>query len=146
MPRGGHVDATDARRPPPAQPGTVLAGDEFIPPQPDPALRRLDFLVHRWERAFDLDGKLVPDTGYEFYDYIPETGAYRTHFFTNLGGYDDAGSKYLGGFDGPALVLTGPVRTTRRPNPDGTISQQTDLPTGPGQWAPWLHTRLHRID
>lgn len=104
------------------------------------------FLVHHWSGAFDLDGGRVLDTGYEFYDYIPETGTYRAHFFTNRGGYDDAGSKYLGRFDGPALVLTGPVRTTRHPNPDGTISQHTDLPASPGRWVPWLHTRLHRID
>ncbi|MEU1393202.1 MULTISPECIES: hypothetical protein [unclassified Nonomuraea] len=102
------------------------------------------FLVHHWSRTFHLDGHLVQDTGYEFYDYIPETDAYRAHFFTNLGGYDETGNKYLGHFDGPEPVLIGPVRTTSRPHPDGTITQRTDLPAGPGQWIPWLHTQLHR--
>lgn len=103
------------------------------------------FLVHHWSGTFDVDGGHTIDAGYEFYDYIPGTRMYRAHFYTNLGGYDEVASKYLGEFDGTGLVLAGPVRTTRRPNPDGTLSYRIDLPAEAGQWVPWLRARLVRI-
>jgi len=40
------------------------------------------FLTHHWESSFEVAGSQVLDTGYEFFDYDPETGQYRTHFST----------------------------------------------------------------
>jgi hypothetical protein len=154
--------------------------NEFQMPEPDPALRRLDFLVgsweltgeleagpagpggtisgvetfewmeggfflvHRWDGSFDMGGNTMVDTGYEFYDYDPENKSYRAHFFNNLGPYDKAGSKYVGDFDGDALVLTGPARISRRPAGDGVITYDADLPDGEGGWTPWMHAKLTR--
>lgn len=58
------------------------------------------FLVHRWTSTFEVAGAQVVDAGYEFYDYDPETGRYRTHFFNSLGPSDETGSEYHGGFNG----------------------------------------------
>ena len=102
------------------------------------------FLTHRWESSFEVAGTKVVDAGYEFLDYDPETGRYRTHFFNSLGPYDEEGSHYAGGFDGDALVVTGPARITRRPNPDGTITVESDVPLGDGVWAPLMVYTLTR--
>lgn len=151
---------------------------DYQPPPPDPALRRLDFLVgkwdltgstvdgpmgpagevagvetfdwmeggyfliHRWDGTFEVAGTKVIDTGYEFYDYDAETGRYRAHFFNNLGPYDQEGSRYVGDFDGDALVITGPARVVRRPNPDGTISVDADISPDGQTWTPMMRTKL----
>lgn len=151
---------------------------EFHLPRPDPALRRLEFLVgrwqvagcllagsaggslhgvatfewlaggfflvHRWEARFCVGGNTVLETGYEFYDYHPATRAYRAHFFNNLGPYDESASRYVGAFDGDALVVTGPARVTRRPLGCGAIGYDADLPDGEGGWTQWLRARLIR--
>lgn len=102
------------------------------------------FLVHRWDSSFELGGAKVVDTGYEFLDYDPETSRYRTHFFNSLGPYDHDGSKYHGGFEGDALVVTGPARITRTPNADGSITVDSDVPIGDGVWAPIMTYTLSR--
>lgn len=155
--------------------------DTFQPPVPDPALKRLDFLVgtwkltgstvegpmgpageisgeetyewmeggfflvHHWHGTFEVGGTQVVEAGYEFYDYDPETGRYRTHFFNSLGPYDGEGSRYYGGFESDALVVTGPARITRTPNADGTITVDSDVAAGDDQWIPIMRTTLTRI-
>lgn len=78
------------------------------------------------------------DTGYEFFDYDPETGRYRTHFFNSLGPYDTVGSHYAGELDSDSLVVIGPARISRRLNADGTITVDSDIPIGDDQWAPMM--------
>ncbi|TMR24896.1 DUF1579 domain-containing protein [Nonomuraea turkmeniaca] len=155
---------------------------EFEMPTPDPALKRLDFLVgswkslgatvagpmgpateiageeafewmeggffliHRWTSTFEVAGTEVADVGYEFFDYDPATGRYRTHFFNSLGPYDDAGSKYHGGFEQDAFTVTGPARIVRTLNPDGTITVDSAVPIGDDQWAPMMTYTLTKID
>ncbi|MDH6462732.1 hypothetical protein M2302_002912 [Micromonospora sp. A200] len=102
------------------------------------------FLLHRWETRFEVGGHEVRDTGYEFCDYDPAAGEYRTHFFNSLGPYDASNSHYSGGFDGDALVVTGPARITRRPNGDGTVTVDSDIPTGDGTWLPMMSYLLTR--
>ncbi|TDB80700.1 DUF1579 domain-containing protein [Actinomadura sp. KC216] len=96
------------------------------------------FLVHRWTSSFEVAGMAVVDAGYEMFDYDPATGRFRTHFFNSLGPYDDAGSKYHGGFTGDALVVVGPARITRTPNADGTVTVDSDVPVGDDTWAPMM--------
>lgn len=153
---------------------------EFQMPTPDPALKRLEFLVgtweltgrleagpagpageisgresfewldggfflvHRWEGAMTFGGNAMADSGYEFFDYVPATGTYRTRFFNNLGPYDESGSTYAGGFEGDALVVIGPARITRVPDGPDTITYEGDLPDGDGGWIPWMHATLTR--
>ncbi|WP_067831223.1 DUF1579 family protein [Actinomadura kijaniata] len=104
------------------------------------------FLVHRWKTGFEVAGQAVDDVGYEFLDYDPATGQYRTHFFNSLGPYDGEGSRYLGGFDGDALVVTGPARIRRTPNSDGTIRVDSEVPVGPDTWAPMMSYVLTKSD
>lgn len=153
---------------------------DFQMPTPDPALKRLDFLVgrweltgeleagpagpagvirgtesfewleggfflvHRWDGVFEVGGSTMADSGYEFYDYLPETGTYRAQFFNNLGPYDESASKYLGDFEGDALVVVGPARITRAPAGEDTITYDGELPDGEGGWIPWMHAKLIR--
>ncbi|MGJ6969898.1 DUF1579 family protein [Streptosporangium sp. G11] len=102
------------------------------------------FLIHRWESSFEVAGMKVVDAGHEFFDYDAATGRYRTHFFNSLGPYDHEASKYHGGFDGDALVVTGPARITRGPNADGTVTVDSDVPVGEGVWAPFMVCTLTR--
>ncbi|GGS56565.1 hypothetical protein GCM10010156_13960 [Planobispora rosea] len=102
------------------------------------------FLVHRWESNFTVEGVEVVDAGYEFFDYDPEGGRYRTHFFNSLGPYDHEGSKYHGGFEGEALVVTGPARITRTPHPGGTVIVDSEVPAGDDEWAPIMKYTLTR--
>lgn len=156
-------------------------GSEFQMPVPDPALKRLDylvgtwqmtgrtedgpagpgadmssvetfewmeggfFLIHRWEGGFEVGGVQVVDTGYEFFDYDPAAGQYRTHFFNSFGPYDLEGSKYTGDFDGDALVVTGPARITRTMNADGTITCDSHMPDGNGGWIAFMHATLTKL-
>lgn len=103
------------------------------------------FLAHRWESILDVGGSTVVDAGYEFFDYKPRTRTYRAHFFNAFGPYDEIRSKYEGHFEGRALVLTGPARVTRRPNADGTIACDTDLPGPGGGWTSWTSATLTPI-
>ncbi|MER5337043.1 DUF1579 family protein [Micromonospora sp. NPDC002717] len=152
------------------------------PPQPDPALRRLDylvgtwklsgkteagpmgppaelsgtetfewleggfFLVHRWNCAMDLGpaGK-VPDVGYEFFDYDPETQKFRTHYFSSFGPYNAEQSHYIGDFEDDKLVLVGPAKYIRKLNEDGTISYDCDFPLPDGNWVPFMHATLTKV-
>jgi hypothetical protein len=159
----------------------MSAENEFQVPTPDPALRRLDFLVgtweltgtteagplgppskiqgtetfewmeggffliHQWKSSFDSGDQQMVDSGYEFFDYAPETGKYRTHFFNSLGPYDEQGSHYQGEFDADALVLVGPARFVRKPNPDGSIRYDCDFPGEDGSWTPFMHCTLTKI-
>ncbi|MFI6478683.1 DUF1579 family protein [Nonomuraea sp. NPDC050663] len=154
--------------------------ENFEMPVPDPALRRLDFLlgtwnltgstvegpmgpsvpitgsetfewmeggfflVHRWQSTFEAGGVSVVDTGYEFLDYEPGTARYRTHFFNSLGPYDHDASKYHGGFEGEALVVTGPARIVRTPGQDGSITVESLVQIGDDEWAPIMTYILTR--
>lgn len=154
---------------------------EFQMPTPDPALRKLDFLVgtwelrgtteegptgppsvikgtetfewmeggfflvHSWKSTFESGGNTMVDSGYEFFDYNPETGKFRTHFFNSLGPYDEKSSHYEGEFDGDALVVVGPARFVRKPNPDGSVSYDCDFPAEDGSWTPFMHCTLTRV-
>ncbi|GAA3440836.1 DUF1579 family protein [Planomonospora venezuelensis] len=102
------------------------------------------FLVHRWTSTFEVAGAQVVDSGYEFYDYDPATERYRTHFFNSLGPYDETGSKYHGGFDGDALVVTGPARIIRTPGADGSVTVDSEVPVGDDRWAPMMTYTLTR--
>jgi hypothetical protein len=157
-----------------------MADDEFRMPRPDPALKRLDFLVgtwrldgtleagamgpggtlsgtetfewlpggfflvHHWDGLFDVGGATMIDTGYEFFDYDPAAGAYRAHFFNSLGPYDETASKYVGDFEGTALVVTGPARIARRPEGPDRIGYEGEVPDGAGGWIPWMRATLTR--
>lgn len=150
-------------------------------PPPDPALKRLDFLVgtwkltgttvagpmgppaelsgtetfewmaggyflvHRWDGLFAHGQDTMVDAGYEFFDYDPETGKYRSHFFNSGGPYDPRDSHYEGDFDGNALVLVGPARFVRRHEDDDTIRYDCDFRGGDGSWTPFMHAKLTRI-
>jgi hypothetical protein len=148
----------------------------YVPPAPDPALKRLDFLVGEWKLSGrTVEGPLGPsmkldgtetfewmvggfflvhrwnstfgdmiDTGYEFFDYDPETAQYRTHFFNSGGPYDEDGSHYAGTFENDALVVIGPARFTRRPVTPDRISYHCEVPGEDGEWLPFMECTLDR--
>lgn len=103
------------------------------------------FLVHRWETTFSAAGQDTVDKGYEFIGYDAPSKKYRTHFFNSFGPYDEAGSTYEGDFVDDSLILTGPARITYKPNVDGTITNEADLPGGNSTWIPWMHAKMTRV-
>jgi hypothetical protein len=103
------------------------------------------FLVHHWNGTMDVGGIAMVDTGYEFFDYDPETQEYRARFFNNFGPYDDAGSLYKGTFDGDVLAVTGPARRTFQLNDDGTITADSEMPVGDGTFVPFMKTTMTRV-
>ncbi|MBM2620142.1 DUF1579 family protein [Actinoplanes sp. LDG1-06] len=152
-----------------------------MPPQPDPKLRQLDylvgtwkmsgvteegpmgppaqmggtetfewleggfFLVHRWEGYIDGPMGKMPDVGFEFFDYDPESGKFRSHYFSSFGPYHPEQSHYVGEFDGDKLVLVGPAKYVRELQADGTIKYDCDFPVGPDQWVPFMHAKLEKV-
>lgn len=102
------------------------------------------FLTHRWHGTFDAGGTTVLDAGYEFFDFDPVAGVFRSHFFSSLGPYHEAHSKYHGDFEGSALVLVGPARITREADGVDRIRYAGEVPDGKGGWAPWLRGLLTR--
>lgn len=103
------------------------------------------FLVHHWKGRYDMGGNEMVDAGYEFLDYNPETGKFRTHYFSSFSPYDDKDSHYEGEFEGDALVLVGPARFVRKPSTDGTIRYDCDFPGEDGSWTPFMHAKLTKI-
>lgn len=100
------------------------------------------FLVHRWKGTMDIGGMEMVDTGYEFFDFDPETQQFRARFFNNFGPYDDEGSLYAGTFEDDVLTITGPARRTFVPNPDGTIQADSAMPLGDGTFAPFIKATM----
>lgn len=103
------------------------------------------FLVHHWNGTMEMGGMAMVDTGYEFFDYRPETQEYHARFFNNFGPYDDEGSLYKGTFDGDILAITGPARRTFERNDDGTIAANSEMPVGDGTFVPFMKTTMTRV-
>jgi hypothetical protein len=158
-----------------------VEGTGYEAPAPDPALKRLEFLVgtwkvegmmeagpagpagrvetsetydwleggfflvHHWNGTMEMGGVALADTGYEFFDYDPEAQQYRARFFNNFGPYDDVGSVYKGSFTGDVLTITGPARRAFKPNDDGTITANSEMPGGDGTFAPFMKTIMTRV-
>jgi hypothetical protein len=102
------------------------------------------FLTRCWHGTYDAGGTTVLDAGYEFFDFDPVAGTFRSHFFCSLGPYDATNSKYHGDFEGSALVLVGPARVTRLPDGRDRIRYRGEVPDGKGGWTPWLRGLLTR--
>jgi hypothetical protein len=102
------------------------------------------FLVHRWETFFG-ESCLDPAKGIQFFGYDARSRKYRTHFFDNLGPYDEEGSTYEGEVINGILTFTGPARFTLVANEDGTITSDWELRDMDTTWIPWMHTKMTRI-
>ncbi|GAA1523574.1 hypothetical protein GCM10009678_00900 [Actinomadura kijaniata] len=93
----------------------------FETPTPDPALRRLDFLVGSWDvKGSTIEGPMGPAGETEWME---------------------------GGFflvPGDSLVVTGPARIRRTSSSDGTIRVDSKVPVGPDAWTPMMSYVLTR--
>jgi|SRR5690349_4531539 len=105
------------------------------------------FLVHHWEGSIDMGARgTMPDVGYEFFDYDPETSKFRSHYFSSFGPYNEEQSHYVGDFDDDKLVLVGPARYVRSLQEDGTIKYDCDFPLPDGNWVPFMHATLTKVN
>lgn len=102
------------------------------------------FLVHHWNGTMEIGGVAMVDTGYEFFEYRPETQEYHARFFNNFGPYDDTGSVYKGTFTGDTFSITGPARRTFDRNDDGTIAANSEMQVGDGTFVPFMSTTMTR--
>ncbi|MFI7544662.1 DUF1579 family protein [Actinoplanes sp. NPDC049599] len=105
------------------------------------------FLVHHWEGAIDMGPRgTMPDVGYEFFDYDPETSKFRSHYFSSFGPYNEEQSHYVGDFEDDKLVLVGPARYVRALQEDGSIKYDCDFPLPDGTWVPFMHATLTKVN
>lgn len=119
---------------------------DYQPPKPSPELKKLNFLVGKWELtgamketqfgpAAELSGQhswewfndyfLVHrwnqaiGEGVEYIGWEEERGSFFSHYFDNNGPYDEGGSTYEGEMRGKSYVICGPARITYTPSDDG---------------------------
>ncbi|GAA3944896.1 DUF1579 family protein [Actinoplanes auranticolor] len=105
------------------------------------------FLVHHWEGSIDMGPRgAMPDVGYEFFDYDPETSKFRSHYFSSFGPYNEEQSHYVGDFEDDKLVLVGPARYVRALQEDGSIKYDCDFPLPDGNWVPFMHATLTKVN
>lgn len=122
------------------------AAADYQAPEPNPELKKLDFLVGTWEQKGHMKpsqfgpGGPIGGThkwewfneyflkhswsqelgeGVEYIGYEDARKGFYTHYFDNNGPYDEEGSTYEGKMSGKSAVFCGPARLTFTPSADG---------------------------